>query len=233
MRVVLVLGLFICFIFCLCGFATFHLCVHHENPVGCRGFEAVAGKKTLVKLVKDDPRWRFEGWARTCVVFSVVLQHEAANITFHSVREAPFLLSRFFSWLSRVFYLLLPICRITESHPIRLLNSVLFCFFFILIGIDIILANPNSSFSSFSPPTPSHPCRVWWSSCRTFPRCTGATRKWASSWPRPTGWSLPSQTHPTTTRDDEPKCCHAPASSSSSLPRPFPSPSPSNLSLWS
>lgn len=117
-----------------------------------------------------------------------------------------------FPWLFRVIsFLLPPICRITESHPIRILISVFFLFF--LISLLLILTPLSPLLLT---PNPSTPCRVWWSSCRTYPRCTGVTRKWASSWLRPTDWSSPSQTHPTTTRDDEPKCCHAPASSSSS-----------------
>lgn len=70
-----------------------------------------------------------------------------------------------------------------------------FCSFYLWNWCALLLTEP---FVLSSPPI-----RVWWSSCRTFPQCTGATRKWAYCWPKPTGWSLPSLTRPTTTRDDK------------------------------
>lgn len=64
-----------------------------------------------------------------------------------------------------------------------------------LVVMHLAVLRLNNVFVSF--------IRAWWSSYRTFPRCTGATRKWAYCWLKPTGWSLPSLMRPTTTRDDK------------------------------
>lgn len=102
-------------------------------------------------------------------------------------------------------------CRCQHQFPqfmwiFYLLPSFLHLFSLISINIASYSWLLVSSFSDSQLPDPY--CRAWWSSCRTYPRCTGATRKWASSWLRPIGWNSPSLMRPTTTRDDEPKCCH-------------------------
>lgn len=74
--------------------------------------------------------------SQTSATSSDVSQREAADVGSHDLKLI-FFLSRFYSWSSRIFYLLPLICRITESHPICLLISILIFLFSFRLALSV------------------------------------------------------------------------------------------------